>query len=200
MQLQSMLLYTAMMAYIRIANTVKNVSFYFYNFSITNNKFNSFKTKSLNALVKFNYNYNYISNNTQLSETIDSIKKELNKDDNNTITSRIAISNTFYFSDSNNTEMKLEKFISDINNQFNVLRDKFSNVQNLKNKQVYLDESYDEESNEIKLSKLVENLQYKDGRVVMVLDNNFNRGELAIEQKNGSWCDIALCNTITCDR
>lgn len=51
MQLQSMLLYTAMMAYIRIANTVKNVSFYFYNFSITNNKFNSFKTKSLNALV-----------------------------------------------------------------------------------------------------------------------------------------------------
>lgn len=200
MQLQSMLLYTAMMAYIRIANTVKNVSFYFYNFSITNNKFNSFKTKSLNALVKFNYSYNYISNNTRLSETIDSIKKELNKDDNNTITSRIAISNTFYFSDSNNTEMKLEKFISDINNQFNVLRDKFSNIQNLKNKQVYLDESYDEESNKIKLSKLVENLQYKDGRVVMVLDNNFNRGELAIEQKNGSWCDIALCNIITCDR
>ena len=50
------------------------------------------------------------------------------------------------------------------------------------------------------MSKLVENLQYKDGRVVMVLDNNFNRGELAIEQKNGSWCDIALCNIITCDR
>ena len=200
MQLQSMLLYTAMMAYIRIANTVKNVSFYFYNFSITNNKFNSFKTKSLNVLVKFNYNYNYIQNDTQLSETIDSIKKELNKDDNNIITSRIAISNTFYFSDSNNTEMKLEKFITDINNQFNILRDKFSNVQNLKNKQVYLDESYDEESNEIKLSKLVENLQYKDGRVVMALDNNFNRGELAIEQKNGNWCDIALCNIITCDR
>ena len=96
--------------------------------------------------------------------------------------------------------MKLEKFITDINNQFNILRDKFSNVQNLKNKQVYLDESYDEESNEIKLSKLVENLQYKDGRVVMALDNNFNRGELAIEQKNGNWCDIALCNIITCDR
>jgi len=47
---------------------------------------------------------------------------------------------------------------------------------------VYLHESYNEELNEIKLSKLVKELKYNEDRVYINEDQNLNKGELAMKQ------------------
>ena len=203
MQLQAMLLYTAIMAYVRIALDIKEITYYFYTISLLSNTFQPFKTKLLNVSVRFKYDiYNYESSSEKLSDTLTKIDDAFKIDNNNTITSRIPISKTFYFSGFENIGTKLEEFITIVNEQYNSLRDKFNALENLDNKQVYLHESYNEELNEIKLSKLVKELKYNEDRVYINEDQNLNKGELAMKQFRDStaWCDIAYCCTITCDR
>lgn len=197
MQLQAMLLYTAIMAYVRIADTVMEISYYFYTISLSKEEFDSFKTKALNAIVKFNYGYTY-NGSSNLKDSIDKIKDKLQID--NEITSRIPVSKTFYFTSDNNIQIALESFVENVNNKYNKLRDSFNRLENLSNKQVYLHESYKEEDNMIKLSKLVKYLRYEEGKVYIDDDSNLSKGDLAMSQTRGGWVDIAQCSTITCDR
>lgn len=212
-------LWFALMYYARIAETTSVETFYFPNVTLTKTNFETFTSKYLNVegIFKWNYIGNYQNTSivnrdeTLISDigekTITLILKNINSniDDkfeeangNNIINSRIAITQTFYLNDTNNTQLLLEQFISVVNNNSNSEYLKYSQRPNIQPKEVYLIDEYNSEKNAIKLNNLISILRYDGVRLYVPEDNEYYTGQVGLKfKKNGRTYYVYVANVCT---
>lgn len=199
------LLLAAILYYVKYAKTILEKMYYFPTISINQIPFNTFTTKSINVSGTFSWHYLYTQDNDPsaalLGSYIESISNTFALEGNNTIVSKIPITYTLYLYDQEDTLFLLENFSTEINSKSNDLYIKYSAKDNVNADSFYLDNSYIEEDNMIKLSKLVSVLQYYNSDKLLIPEDNMyyngNKVRLKYRANDGTkyWVYVAhACN------